>query len=86
MILEKKLYVKRILDPKDHMDYDPIPLDKFKLNMKFYYPIIIELDHTPEEFFKIAREKNEALAKVERSDSDSEEGNSTQIDSLVESG
>ena len=32
--------------------------------MKFYYSIILELDHSPEEFFEIARKKNEALTRV----------------------
>ena len=46
------------------MDLEMIQISKFILNMKFYYSIILELDHSPEEFFEIARKKNEALTRV----------------------
>ena len=48
LLQAKKDYVRRILDPKDNMDLEMISRDKFILNMKFYYPIIIELGSFPE--------------------------------------
>jgi len=43
------------------MDMERIDLDAFINNIKKAYHIILQFDHTPEQFFSIVRSKNHSL-------------------------
>ena len=62
--------ISRILDPDDDMDKERINVQKYIVNMKYFYSKIMQLDATPEEFFLIAREKNLKLDQATKEAAD----------------
>ena len=67
--------IKRILDPDDDFDRERINVEKYIVNMKTYYKMIISFDVSPELFFGIAREKNAKLTEYDAAKEDSDDGN-----------
>lgn len=55
----------RVLDPLDDMNLERIKVEVFINNIKKYYQIIIDTGYTCDDFFYIAREKNQKLEDVQ---------------------
>ena len=75
------LYIKRILDPNDNMDFEVINLQYWRQEMKRVYRVIIDHGSSAEQFFEAIRYKNSLLENINAAPEETKQNNEVATES-----